>query len=122
LQAVREVVKLPEIHSSLVYLSSRSEGYQSILALSLIDGDEPANLLLVHLKIIIQGRLFEKKFEPSSNLVYMYEWPRTDAYGRAVYGTVSAQGIGRSNKYIICTSDFSFVMISVNDAVLLKFS
>nr|CAB3264552.1 teneurin-3 [Phallusia mammillata] len=90
-QAIRQAVNLPGTETSLVYLSSRASGYTSILTISLVEGEKPANLLQIHLKIAIQGRLFEKKFEAESNLRYTYEWPRTDAYSRSVYGNVKAK-------------------------------
>ncbi|XP_076799431.1 teneurin-3-like isoform X4 [Clavelina lepadiformis] len=91
IQAIREAVSLPGTDASLVYLSSRVQGYQSVLMLSLVNGEKPANLLLVHVRISVQGVLFEKKFEPVSELRYTYEWPRVDAYGQKVYGMVSAK-------------------------------
>uniref|UniRef100_H2YAD0 EGF-like domain-containing protein n=1 Tax=Ciona savignyi TaxID=51511 RepID=H2YAD0_CIOSA len=91
IQATRESIPLPGTETSLVYLSSRTPGYQSILLISLVNGEKPANLVLVRLRIVIQGLEFSKKFEPRSELRYTYEWTREDAYGQPVYGTVAAK-------------------------------
>ncbi|XP_078481639.1 teneurin-3 isoform X2 [Ciona intestinalis] len=91
IQAIRESVPLPGTDTSLVYLSSRAMGYQSLLVISLVNKEKPANLVLVHLRIVIQGVEFRKKFEPRSELTYTYEWSREDAYGQPVYGSIAAK-------------------------------
>ena len=75
-----------------MYLSSRVSGYESTLSMLLVAGEKPMTLHQVHLRIIIQGSVFEKKFEPISDLQYTYLWGRKNMYEQKVYGTVNAKG------------------------------
>ena len=83
---------IPDTGVSLVYLSSRTHSYQSVITVLLISGEVPITLQNVALQIFIQGVWFEKKFEAISNLQYTFIWNQKDAYGQDVYGKVKAKG------------------------------
>ena len=59
----------------------------------LVAGEKPAALHQVHLQIVIEGSVYEKKFEPISDLQYTYLWSRENMYKQKVYGTVKAKGL-----------------------------
>jgi len=59
----------------------------------LIDGEKPLTLREVYVKITTQGKEYETKFEPLSNLKYTFEWSREDVYGQKLYGSANAEGI-----------------------------
>ena len=59
----------------------------------LVAGEKPAALHQVHLQIIIEGSVYEKKFEPIYDLQYTYLWSRENMYKQKVYGTVKAKGL-----------------------------
>ena len=50
----------------------------------------PSTLASIHLRITIEGVLFEKSFEADPNLKYTYSWNRLNIYRQRVYGTTTA--------------------------------
>ena len=44
----------------------------------------------IHLKITIEGDLFQKTFEADPNLKYTYAWRGVNVYRQRVYGTTTA--------------------------------
>ena len=92
IQAVREQVNLPTSGVSLVYLSSRAVGYKSVMKLQLVPAVKPANLLRVHIRVVVEGKLDVRKLEAMPGLTYTFEWDRTDAYAQKSYGVVPAEG------------------------------
>lgn len=52
----------------------------------------PADLALVHLRILLVGKVFEEVFEADASLKYRLAWDRRNAYNQKVYGTTEATG------------------------------
>lgn len=80
---------------SLVYVSSRANEFMSTINLQLVppakaDYKLPDELKLIHLKIVIEGNLFEQTFEPSNNLTFTYAWNRRNVYRQKCYGLSNA--------------------------------
>ena len=50
----------------------------------------PSSLKAIHLRITIEGVLFEKTFEADPDLKYTYSWTRLNIYRQRVYGTTTA--------------------------------
>jgi len=76
--------------SRLIYSSPRSKGYLSTIQLQLTPDLIPTSLHKIHLKITIEGDLFEKTFEADPNLKYTYSWKGVNVYRQRVYGTTTA--------------------------------
>ena len=74
----------------LIYSSPRSKGYLSTIQLQLTPETIPDSLQKIHLKITIEGDLFEKTFEADPNLKYTYSWKGVNVYRQRVYGTTTA--------------------------------
>jgi hypothetical protein len=89
-RSVLEAVPLPGTRARLVYASPRSRGYLSTLQLQLTPEEIPASLRLIHLRITIEGELFEKVFEADPNLKYTYAWKGVNVYRQRVYGLTTA--------------------------------
>lgn len=62
-QVVQESLQIPGTGLNLVYHSSRAAGYLSTIQLQLTPELIPPTLNLIHLRITIEGILFEKTFE-----------------------------------------------------------
>lgn len=95
LQVLHEEIELPGSNVKLRYLSSRTAGYKSLLKITMTQSTVPLNLIKVHLMVAVEGHLFQKSFQASSNLAYTFIWDKTDAYGQRVYGLSDAVGMFR---------------------------
>ena len=60
--------------------------------LQLTPDDIPPNLAVVHLRVAVEGLVFQKIFEADPGLKYKFAWDRRNAYNRKVYGIVTASG------------------------------
>ncbi|KAM8765627.1 teneurin-2 isoform 3-T3 [Rhynchonycteris naso] len=89
-QVLHEEIELPGSNVRLRYLSSRTAGYKSLLKITMTQSTVPLNLIKVHLMVAVEGHLFQKSFQASSNLAYTFIWDKTDAYGQRVYGLSDA--------------------------------
>lgn len=77
---------------NLVYHSSETPGYRSVIMIQMTTKNIPLALAVVHLRVSVEGIQFEKTFEADSELKYTYAWDRRNAYGQKVYGIVPARG------------------------------
>lgn len=91
-QVVQESIAIPGTALHLVYHSSRAGGYLSTIQLQLTPETIPLTLRLIHLKISIEGILFEKKFEADPGIKFTYAWNRRNVYRQKVYGVAIATG------------------------------
>ncbi|XP_050525472.1 teneurin-m isoform X5 [Daktulosphaira vitifoliae] len=89
-QVVQESFQIPGTGLNLVYHSSRSAGYLSTIQLQLTPEIIPHTLKLIHLRITIEGILFEKTFEADPVIKYTYAWNRLNVYRQNVYGVTTA--------------------------------
>ncbi|XP_026805650.1 teneurin-m isoform X3 [Rhopalosiphum maidis] len=89
-QVVQETFQIPGTGLNLVYHSSRSAGYLSTIQLQLTPETIPPTLKLIHLRITIEGILFEKIFEADPVIKYTYAWNRLNVYRQNVYGVTTA--------------------------------
>ncbi|XP_071453131.1 teneurin-m isoform X1 [Hetaerina americana] len=89
-QVVQESLQIPGTGLHLVYHSSRATGYLSTIQLQLTPDTIPATLKLVHLRITIEGILFEKTFEADPDIKFTYAWNRLNVYRQRVYGVTTA--------------------------------
>ncbi|XP_052737903.1 teneurin-m isoform X4 [Bicyclus anynana] len=89
-QVVQESLQIPGTGLNLVYHSSRAAGYLSTIQLQLTPEKVPATLALIHLRITIEGILFEKIFEADPVIKFTYPWNRLNVYRQRVYGVTTA--------------------------------
>ncbi|KAA0190905.1 Tenascin major-like isoform X1 [Hyalella azteca] len=89
-QVIQESLPIPGSGLHLVYHSSRSIGYESTIQLQLTPDKIPATLRLIHLRITIEGILFEKTFEADADIKFTYAWDRLNVYRQRVYGVTWA--------------------------------
>ncbi|GFV84126.1 teneurin-m [Trichonephila clavipes] len=87
---IQESLLIPGTDLHLVYHSSRAGGYLSTIQLQLTPDSIPADLVLIHLRISIEGILFEKLFEADPAVKYTYAWNRRNVYRQKVYGVATA--------------------------------
>lgn len=83
---------MPGTDVNLVYHSSETPGYRSVILIQMTPKDTPAALAIVHLRVSVEGIQFEKKFEADPELKYTYAWDRRNAYKQKVYGIVPVRG------------------------------
>lgn len=89
-QVVQESLQIPGTGLNLVYHSSRAAGYLSTIQLQLTPETIPPTLNLIHLRITIEGILFEKTFEADPVIKFTYAWNRLNVYRQRVYGVTTA--------------------------------
>ncbi|KOC67559.1 Teneurin-3 [Habropoda laboriosa] len=89
-QVVQESLQIHGTGLNLVYHSSRAAGYLSTIQLQLTPEVIPATLNLIHLRITIEGILFEKTFEADPVIKFTYAWNRLNVYRQRVYGVTTA--------------------------------
>ncbi|KAI4462797.1 teneurin and n-acetylglucosamine-1-phosphodiester alpha-n-acetylglucosaminidase [Holotrichia oblita] len=89
-QVVQESLQIPGTGLNLVYHSSRAAGYLSTIQLQLTPEVIPSTLNLIHLRITIEGILFEKTFEADPIIKFTYAWNRLNVYRQRVYGVTTA--------------------------------
>ncbi|XP_046665298.1 teneurin-m isoform X3 [Homalodisca vitripennis] len=89
-QVVQESYQVPGTGLNLVYHSSRAAGYLSTIQLQLTPETIPSSLTLIHLRITIEGILFEKTFEADPGIKFTYAWNRLNVYRQRVYGVTTA--------------------------------
>lgn len=113
---------------AIVYISSRANDFMSTINLQLTpplgaigtennpaDSGSSSNknnnnntpkslsedLKLVHVKIIIEGNLFEQTFEPQANLSFVYAWNRRNVYRQKSFG-LSTASVSIGYEYFDC--------------------
>ncbi|XP_037907848.1 teneurin-m isoform X3 [Hermetia illucens] len=89
-QVVQESIQIPGAGLNLVYHSSRAAGYLSTIKLQLTPDQVPKTLHLIHLRITIEGILFERVFEADPGIKFTYAWNRLNIYRQRVYGVTTA--------------------------------
>ena len=87
---LHESLPIPNTGLSLVYNSSRASGYRSVIELQLTPRTIPSSLRLVHLRVAVEGNLFEKVFEADPSLRYTFAWNRRNVYRQKVFGVGKA--------------------------------
>lgn len=107
IQVLHEEMEIPGTNIKLIYLSSRTAGYKSLLKIIMTQSLVPLNLIKVHLMVAVEGHLFQKSFQASPNLAYTFIWDKTDAYGQKVYGLSDA--VGKS----VYTSSVAFQTLTI---------
>uniref|UniRef100_A0AAQ4Q0S5 EGF-like domain-containing protein n=1 Tax=Gasterosteus aculeatus aculeatus TaxID=481459 RepID=A0AAQ4Q0S5_GASAC len=96
-------IEVPGSSLTLCYLSSRTQGYRSLLKVTMTPAVVSMGLLKVHLMVAVEGHLFQKWFHASPNLAYTYIWDKSDAYGQRVYG-LSEAVVSVGYEYESCAS------------------
>ena len=91
-QVLQESLSIPGTDIYLVYRSSQTSGYMSTILIQLTADDVPQDLVVVHLRIIVEGLVYERMFEADPHLRYRFTWDRRNAYNQKVYGIVTANG------------------------------
>ncbi|KAH8270589.1 hypothetical protein KR018_012078 [Drosophila ironensis] len=89
-QVIQESLQIPGTGLNLVYHSSRAAGYLSTIKLQLTPDTIPPSLHLIHLRITIEGILFERVFEADPGIKFTYAWNRLNIYRQRVYGVTTA--------------------------------
>nr|XP_017036557.1 teneurin-m isoform X1 [Drosophila kikkawai] len=89
-QVIQESLQIPGTGLNLVYHSSRAAGYLSTIKLQLTPDVIPSSLHLIHLRITIEGILFERVFEADPGIKFTYAWNRLNIYRQRVYGVTTA--------------------------------
>lgn len=89
-QVVQESITIPGTSLNLMYHSSKATGYLSTIELQLTPEKIPLTLHRIHLRITIEGILFEKTFEADPLIKFTYAWNRLNIYKQKVYGVTTA--------------------------------
>ncbi|ESP00102.1 hypothetical protein LOTGIDRAFT_91191, partial [Lottia gigantea] len=90
-QVLQESLPISGTDVHLVYHSSESPGYMSLILIQMTPATIPKLLSLVHLKVSVDGVVTEKVFEADPNLKYTYSWNRKNVFNQKVYGIVTAR-------------------------------
>ena len=92
LQVLRESLHITGTGFHLVHDSSDAPGYMSTLLIALTGQSVPRGLVIVRLRVVVEGVVFERDFEADVDLQYRFTWDRRNAYNQKVYGVVTAIG------------------------------
>jgi hypothetical protein len=65
--------------------------YLSVVELQLTPDRIPDDLVLVHLRVVIEGNLFTKELEAKPSLRFTYAWNKRNVYKQKVYGETTAK-------------------------------
>ena len=83
-----------EQQAALVYNSRKANEFMSTISVQLTPPKAtsrlPDELKLVHLRITIEGNLFERSFEAQQNLSFTYAWNRRNVYKQKSFGLSTA--------------------------------
>jgi hypothetical protein len=118
--SVQQSIVLPQSSSSqqsndsvsIVYVSSKAREFMSTINIQLtpaISSQQQDNfkslitqeLKQIHLKIVIEGILFEQTFEPQMNLSFTYAWNRQNVYRQKSFG-LSTASVSVGYEYVDC--------------------
>ncbi|XP_068237244.1 teneurin-a [Palaemon carinicauda] len=102
-QVIQESLRIPGSQLHLLYHSNSVAGYLSTLLLQLTPSQVPAALSMVHLKVTLEGSVFEKVFEADPNITYTFTWNKRNVYKQKVYGEATAL-VSVGYEYITCSS------------------
>jgi len=91
-QVLQQSLPIPGTDVYLVYHSSETAGYMSTIMIVLTPDIIPSKLVLVYLRVLVEGIVFERTFEAERNLKYRYSWDRRNAYNQKIYGIIAASG------------------------------
>lgn len=83
---LQETLQVPGSGLQLVYRSGQVQGYLATLHLRLTPSIIPPELRLVHLRIVVEGILFERTFEADPDIEYTFAWNKRNVYKQKVYG------------------------------------
>jgi len=89
---LRESLHITGTGFHLVHDSSDAPGYMSTLLIALTGQSVPRHLVIVRLRVVVEGVVFERDLEADVNLQYRFTWDRRNAYNQKVYGVVTAIG------------------------------
>ncbi|RUS82250.1 hypothetical protein EGW08_009988 [Elysia chlorotica] len=90
-QVLQESLVVPGTDVNLVYHSSESSGYMSLILIQMTPATIPSTLSRVYLRVSVEGVTLTKMFEADANLKYTFAWDRENAYKQPVYGIVTAR-------------------------------
>ncbi|XP_046395629.1 teneurin-a isoform X3 [Ischnura elegans] len=95
-QILQESISIPGSSLHLLYHSSQAPGYLATLLMRLTPASSssftfPKSLSLVHLRVEIEGSVFEKSFEADPGLEYTFAWNKRNVYKQKVYGVATAR-------------------------------
>lgn len=77
-------------------------GYSSTIQLRLTPDEVPSSLRFIHLRISIEGILFDKTFEAAPAIKFTYSWDRRNIYRQKVYGAATATGEENFHFKLLC--------------------
>lgn len=111
-QVLQESLRIPGTGIYLVYHSSQTPGYMSTILIQLTPSTIPANLSVIHVRILVEGLVYERVFEADPNLKYNFAWDRRNAYNQKVYGIVTASGksVQRIGQCLVKLCYFYFIV------------
>jgi len=86
-----------------MYHSSQASGYKSIALMRLTHDQIPPSLRLVHVRVVIEGSVYDKTFEADPNLQYTFAWNKRNVYKQKVYGVAIAK-VSVGYEYTTCAT------------------
>ena len=108
---MRESARMPGTNIYLTYVSSRVSGYMSTVVVHLTTERLPADLLVVHVRLIVEGVESRQTLTARPSLNYTFYWNRLNAYRQKVYGLVTV--VSTSNSAIITKTIIIIIIIII---------
>jgi len=73
-----------------MYTSSQAAGYMSTLVVLLTSERPPTDLIVVHVRVVVEGVESRQVLAAQPSLTYTFSWNRHNAYNQKVYGLATA--------------------------------
>ncbi|KAK6619588.1 hypothetical protein RUM43_012345 [Polyplax serrata] len=102
-QIVQESILIPGSDLHLMYQSSQSAGYFSLLYMRLTGNQIPSTLTHVHVRVEIEGSIYTKMYEADPDLTHIFAWNKRNVYKQKVYGVALAK-ISIGYQYSSCVN------------------
>lgn len=81
---MQESISIPGSDLHLMYQSSQSAGYYSLLYMRLTGGQIPSTLTHVHIRVEIEGSIYTKMYEADPDLTHVFAWNKRNVYKQKV--------------------------------------
>lgn len=120
-QIVQESILIPGSDLHLMYQSSQSAGYFSLLYMRLTGSQIPSSLSHVHIRVEIEGSIYTKMYEADPDLTHVFAWNKRNVYKQKVGRKSRCRGrsIDRTRRKLIISG---FELRQVYGVALAKIS
>ena len=118
-QVLQENIPIQGMDMNLVFLSSKFDGYTSLLFVQLLGAEVPQSLVSLKVSMFVEGKeITTPHMDPEANLTYTFSWDKKNVFKQLVFGVVNVRGqlghcILTEVIYYQCNNDISSYNVSL---------